>query len=158
MHSSESKFTGNSKHKNKQKKNETWGKKCSCWILFSTQRLDAAAFCSFLLTKHYLQVYSCKCSYCPWFLHYWLGAGHSQAAVKVSILKIASQKTLTEMIQSTIATGLNINKNNTKLRHYLLKLWVEGTINNYVQIIIGISCMTLKYWIYLYVNHSIRST
>lgn len=64
---------------------------------------------------------------------------------KVSILKIASQKTLTEMIQSTIATGLNINKNNTKLRHYLLKLWVEGTINNYVQIIIGISCMTLKY-------------
>ena len=54
-------------------------------------------------------------------------------------------KKLTEMIQSTTATGLNINKNNTKLRHYLLKLWVEGTINNCVQIIIGISCMTLKY-------------
>ena len=49
------------------------------------------------------------------------------------------------MIQSTIATGHNINKNNTKLKHDLLKLWVEGTINNFVQIIIGISCMTLKH-------------
>ena len=63
----------------------------------------------------------------------------------MSILKIAPQKTLTEMIQSTIATGHNINKNNTKLKHDLLKLWVEGTINNFVQIIIGISCMTLKH-------------